>query len=274
MILHASSLRLSPLRAYTGLFAAALVLSGLVARASGGEQSPIDIITADTVYQALPPLKYTYGSSVDLHVINTGSPDEEATVRAELTSFGDANSLLLSGETYHLLQFHFHTKAEHLLDGKAFDMELHLVHEKAGSTDVKDLLVTAVYIEAGDFNPTLEPIFADLPPDSLSPRDITGFDIASLLPHDLSSYRYPGSLTTSPYTEGVQWVVLNEPIHASLEQLHAFETLFPHENLRLPQELDGRVVLTDVESIPEPGSMTLLALGFTALAGRACRRQR
>jgi carbonic anhydrase len=249
--------------------AAVLALSASSFTALGQEQSPIDIITADTVYQALPTLQYAYGSSVDLQVINNGSPSEEATIRANLGSVGAANSLLLSGVTYNLLQFHFHAASEHLLNGHVFDMELHLVHQKEGSIDLNDLLVTGIWIEEGAFNATLDPIFSNLPPDPANPRDLTGFAIASLLPADLSSYRYDGSLTTPPFTEGVQWIVLNEPIEMSHAQIGAFETLFPDENIRHPQDLNGRIVLTDV--VPEPGSVMLLAIGLVAVASRRRR---
>jgi carbonic anhydrase len=38
-------------------------------------------------------------------------------------------------------------------------------------------------------------------------------------------YRYDGSLTTPPCYESVIWSVLQEPLHISLKQLHAFQVL-------------------------------------------------
>ena len=61
-------------------------------------------------------------------------------------------------------------------------------------------------------------------------------------------------------------MVLTEPIEMSHAQIEAFEELFPDENLRHPQSLNGRVVATDV--VPEPGSMSLLLIGVAAFTAR------
>lgn len=76
------------------------------------EQSPIDITSTNAVYSVLPPLQFDYGNSVALTVENTGSPGEEKTIRANVGA-GTHSLLLLSGVNYNLLQFHFHTEAEH-----------------------------------------------------------------------------------------------------------------------------------------------------------------
>ncbi len=55
-----------------------------------------------------------------------------------------------------------------------------------------------------------------------------------------------GSLTTPPFTEGVSWVVLDEPITLSAEQIAAFTALFPEGNTRETQPLNDREILTDV----------------------------
>jgi carbonic anhydrase len=49
----------------------------------GKEQSPIDIVTEKAVEADLPALDFGYEASVSLEVVNTGSPDEEATIRAK-----------------------------------------------------------------------------------------------------------------------------------------------------------------------------------------------
>ena len=66
-----------------------------------------------------------------------------------------------------------------------------------------------------------------------------------LLPDELSSYRYAGSLTTPPFTEGVRWVVLAHRITLSKHQIHAFQELFEEGNSREVQPLNGRKVLSD-----------------------------
>lgn len=60
------------------------------------------------------------------------------------------------------------------------------------------------------------------------------------------SFRYTGSLTTPPFTTGVSWIVLAQPITFSADQMVRFRRLFPHGNSREVQDIDGRTVRTDV----------------------------
>ena len=182
-----------------------LTLSAFAATTS---QSPINFTSASTVYSSLPTLGYNYGTNVGLHVFNNGSPDEDATVKANVTS-GSA-SLALSGSNYNLLQFHFHTHSEHQLDGMEFPMELHLVHQLVGSTGNADLLVTGRWIIDGAENTLLANIFSNLPPDTATSYNLYNFNLSGLLPSSLTSYRYGGSLTTPAYDEGVQGPYIRE----------------------------------------------------------------
>jgi carbonic anhydrase len=64
---------------------------------------------------------------------------------------------------------------------------------------------------------------------------------AGLLPRDFAYYKYLGSLTDPPCTEGVTWFVLKTPREISAERINAFARLYPHD-VRLPQALNGRIV--------------------------------
>ena len=48
------------------------------------------------------------------------------------------------------------------------------------------------------------------------------FDPLSFLPASLKHYRYLGSLTTPPCTEGVKWVVMLEPVTVLDEDMAQF----------------------------------------------------
>ena len=214
----------------------------------GSEQTPIDIRNEDlTFFEDLPALGFSYGTKVTLDVINTGSPGEFATVRAELPNGG--GELTVGGVTYKLLQFHWHTPSEHELNGQKFPMEMHFVHKYEDATLPGGgiLSVVGVWIKAGKENKELKKLFADLPTQPGEHRAVTRFNLTRLLPESLESYRYDGSLTTPPFNEGVRWVVLAEPIEMSAEQIEAFKQLFPEGNAREVQPLNGRIIKTDVE---------------------------
>lgn len=69
-------------------------------------------------------------------------------------------------------------------------------------------------------------------------------DVDRLLPSTRTSYRYDGSLTTPPCSEGVKWVVMTTPIHLSTTQIGAFTSRI-RDNNRPTQPLNGRRVITD-----------------------------
>ena len=64
-----------------------------------------------------------------------------------------------------------------------------------------------------------------------------------LLPSDLSYYNYSGSLTTPPCSEGVNWMVLKNPVEVSAKQVAAFMSVI-HRNVRPVQPLNGREIIS------------------------------
>jgi carbonic anhydrase len=258
------SLKLSPLVLIVPL------LGSPVTQAAGEKQSPIDIRPNNTVFSTLPPLQFNFSSDTALSVVNTGSPDEEKSLRADV-GFG-SGKLMLSGHEWDLAQFHFHTPAEHLLKGVAAPMEMHLVFSENSSSN---LLVVGRWIhESNSVNNTLDPIFSNLPQSTSATLSIEHFNLNTLLPANLESFRYPGSLTTPPFSENVSWINLAQPLDLSRSQIDAFRALFPEGNTRDVQDLNGRLVQTDVPGfappVPEPETyaMLLAGLGLIILAAR------
>jgi carbonic anhydrase len=226
---------------------AGLALTPLVGAAPAGSetetgtaQSPIDLRRSEVTFvHKLSRIHFSYPRHADVTVSNTGSPDEEATVRASVAP--GAAFITVGGTRYDLQQFHWHTPSEHEVNGHRSPMEMHLVHAAADGS----LLVIGVLIKRGRANRTLEPIFDDLPEHAGDTRDVAGVRIDKLLPRHRSSYRYVGSLTTPPFTEGVRWIVLAHPITLSKHQIGAFRELFEEGNSRDVQPLNGRKVLSD-----------------------------
>lgn len=153
-----------------------------------------------------------------------------------------AESLTIGNDTYELVQYHFHNESEHTVKGRHYPMEMHLVHK---APDGK-LAVIGVFIEEGAPNPAFDPIWNNLPnkkgEESHYPN--ANVDVDKLLPTSRASYRYDGSLSTPPCSEGVRWIVMTTPIQLSGEQIKAFTAII-HDNNRPTQPLNGRLVLTE-----------------------------
>ncbi|GLK88824.1 carbonic anhydrase [Pseudomonas turukhanskensis] len=191
------------------------------------QQSPVDIKAGESQRAALPTLDFDYKSS-SADVVNNGH-----TVQVNLP----AGSVLKVGDvSAELLQFHFHAPSEERFDGKTYPMDAHLVHKTADGK----LSVVAVLFEEGNENQALKPILSALPAAGKN-HAIEAFDPALLLPSDRTYYRFMGSLTTPPCSDGVSWQVLRQPVEVSKEQIAAFRALYPM-NARPVQPLNGRVI--------------------------------
>ena len=119
-------------------------------------------------------------------------------------------------------------------------MEMHLVHALATG----ELAVVAVMFDEGKENPKLAKLWKELPQKAGDAIPLKQQDLASaFLPDNLEYYRFNGSLTTPPCTEGVRWIVLKDIQQASRQQIEAFSKLMEHPNNRPVQPQNARVVL-------------------------------
>jgi carbonic anhydrase len=210
-------------------------------------QSPIDLRENEITFaRRLPRIRFAYPRKVDVSLVNTGSPDKEKTVRADVAA--GAAHITISGVRWDLQQFHWHTPSEHELDGEKTPLEMHFVHSRVPDGA---FLVLAVFMQRGKRNRALEPMFRDLPEEENETRDVSGVRLPALLPDERESFRYTGSLTTPPFTEPVDFVVFADPTSVSRRQIGAFQELFPNGNNREVQPLNGREVLSDAEDVFE-----------------------
>ena len=161
-------------------------------------------------------------------------------------NYGGGDTLAIGSDSYQLVQYHFHNQSEHTVAGKHFPMEMHLVHRSSGGK----LAVIGVFIEAGAHNAAFDPIWNNLPKQKgvETHYPAVNVDVDKLLPVNRASYRYDGSLTTPPCSEGVRWIVMTTPIQLSASQIAAFTAII-HDNNRPTQPLNGRPVLTDAVTV-------------------------
>ena len=176
---------------------------------------------------------------VDYHAGPAALLHNRHTVQA---NFAPGSSLISGSHNYTLVQVHFHTPSEEAFNGRHYPMVAHFVHKDADGK----LAVLGVMFENGAANAELGKLIAAAP--KAHTRDgnykMTQIDPSALLPHDLHVYRYTGSLTTPPCTEGVTWHVAIKPVHASKEQIGALHAVMGH-NARPVQPLNGRHLIAD-----------------------------
>jgi carbonic anhydrase len=234
----------------------------------GHSQSPIDIQThglqREGYLKSFDFINYDTVSSKLFTLTNNGHsyqvtmPDN--TVRIQGGGLSDH---------YALEQFHFHwgkddsEGSEHLVNGRAHPLELHLVHYditkyssvSAATADPQGVAVLAVFVDvsesASDLSVELGGLttqFSQVSAEEGETTTTAAFAIDSLLPRNKEYYRYHGSLTTPACNEAVIWTVFTNPIYITQAQMDAFRTLHTDggalllENFRPTQPLYTRTV--------------------------------
>ena len=156
-------------------------------------------------------------------------------------------NLFMAGEVVNeVVQAHLHTPSEHLIDGDAFPVELHVVHrhEEGPGAGRRGYSVVGVLFEFGDPSPVVQAFIDGVPPRGAEAPAGPAFDLAALAPADPAHYRYDGSTTTPPCVEPVHWYVLRERRTVSREQADRLRELHGGANARPVQPLgDRRIVL-------------------------------
>jgi len=195
--------------------------------ANGKNQSPVNIESATDA--DLKDLQFDYEGKV-ISLLNNGHTLQ--------TSLEGSNTLKVDGRAFELKQFHFHTPSENHVDGKEYPLEAHFVHED----EQGNLVVVAVFFKLGESNSTLAKLLQNIPSKDQNIAIKVPFDADALIPSDKEYYRFSGSLTTPPCSEGVRWLVLKDVQSISPEQVKQFANVMG-ENNRPIQALNARLIL-------------------------------
>uniref|UniRef100_A0A7S4NVH1 Carbonic anhydrase n=1 Tax=Guillardia theta TaxID=55529 RepID=A0A7S4NVH1_GUITH len=238
----------------------------------GKKQSPINVVSADLISKAGTDTlgwnipvdsydKYVKGckaSDVDGLEFFNGHTFEVKHVAA---------TMQFQGILYKLSQFHIHTPSEHTIDGEHYDMEIHFVHKTDDPKAKSKIMVVSAFFKAenGQGSPNfIRQLTAVVPrlssePEMLLPIDFAdisqtvmigslthrGADAFSFVPNFKNYLTYSGSFTTPPCSEGVQWVLLRNPIYVYSKDLQVIRSL-EGANARPAQPLNGRHVYSSV----------------------------
>jgi carbonic anhydrase len=241
--------------------------------ASGKSQSPVDVVTGSLKLEA------------SAQTLGWNIPDKSAAQFANLVKGqgGDSAYELYNGHTfqvehidatftynnvvYKLKQFHMHTASEHTIDGKHSDVEMQFVHTTDDASAPNKVLVVGAFfkVQAGQGSPAfMRDLVKAIPKltdvgTAIVPVDFQniaqtvmigslphkGATEAGFTPNFKNYMTYQGSFTTPPCTEGVQWILLRNPVYIYGDDAKALAALMG-DNYRPVQPLNGRVISTSV----------------------------
>jgi len=118
-------------------------------------------------------------------------------------------------------------------------METHYVHRN----EKGELAVLALLHDEGPRSEAWDRLKRVIPKEINKPaayrESLAGIPITRV---DKAYYRYNGSLTTPPCSEGVRWYVLKQSSPISLDQQALYQQ-FIGDDVRGPQPINARVVL-------------------------------
>ena len=196
--------------------------------ASGGGQSPIDISGWQSSDDPTPRCRY--GSAA--RGVQWVGP-------LPMILFERGSELQLGDVVYRLLQVHWHTPAEHTIDGDEFDLELHLVHQNAAD----ELLVVGTLYRVGKADAAIQRLIDATPSTGGEAVAADGLSSTDFAPANDGFYHYSGSLTAPPFSEPVQWYLSRSVGTASQRQVEQLQAVTNGPNARPLQDRNDRSIL-------------------------------
>ncbi|WP_105956406.1 carbonic anhydrase family protein [Apilactobacillus quenuiae] len=189
----------------------------------GKMQSPINLsIDNQNKYKEFLPI------SVDEFYQLNNEIDDGTTIRLN----GMGNATVFNRE-FSFQQIHFHTPAEHTINGKVAPFEIHLVHKN----NIGQTVVVALLVQIGNANASIQEIINNFVPNEEIDVSI---NLTEWIPNLANGFHYSGSLTTPPLTENVEWVIItNSQITVSQNQVDWFAKQFGNNN-RKCQSINNR----------------------------------
>lgn len=242
-----------------------------------GFQSPVNISTTEALLQtqtAADLVRFHYGVWKNVRIENCGR-----SVRLQPPEDAAASDVLFRGRRFTLREVHFHSPAEHLVDGRPAPIAMHCVHMDL-TDDAAPPLVVGVLFEEGAANAELTHLWPAIPMAPSAEPENTSKLLRpfNLLPTDTDLFHYFGSLTTPPCSAAL-WVMCARRMTMSREQIgRLVDAMVDKPNNRPVQPLNGRTILlfpaaTPPREVPQDWQLVLqadsLVIAAAALVGLA-----
>lgn len=154
-----------------------------------GQQAPINL-TSKGAPQA--PFQVHYQPFTG-KVLNNGYK-----VMVNVPTPGAGGYIEIDSERFNLVEFHFHVKSEHTVDGHRFAVEMHLVHQSVKDPDKKAAIGILYQLSDTGANPLVKEVIAAAQPSCGSLSSDIQIDPRQLFPGGTATgtyYYYSGSLT-------------------------------------------------------------------------------
>ncbi|KAI3474609.1 hypothetical protein Pfo_029778 [Paulownia fortunei] len=204
---------------------------------SGTMQSPIDM-SNERVRIISKPEKRNYKVS-NATVKNRGHD-------IQIQWFGDVGSIFINGTEYPLRYAHWHSPSEHTIHGRRYDMELHLVHLNTDPNVKNKIAVIGFFYKIGKPDQFLSKLMTNI--SSIIDKKHEESTLGMIDPNDIKIrskryYRYMGSLTVPPCTEGVIWTINKKVKTVSRDQVKLLREAvhdYAEENARPLQPNNSR----------------------------------
>ncbi|KAJ8756335.1 hypothetical protein K2173_025147 [Erythroxylum novogranatense] len=153
----------------------------------------------------------------------------------------DAGKIISNGTEYKLLQCHWHSPSEHTFNGSRYALELHVVHKSSQG----GIAVVGITYKYGHPDRFLQKLFHHIKSVGKEEKDLGFVNPGDIKFGSRKYYRYIGSLTVPPCTEGVVWTIVKKVRTVSREQVRALRDAV-HDgfevNARPSQLLGGRPI--------------------------------
>lgn len=160
------------------------------------------------------------------------SPSEATKIKKEhnlqIEVFG-RDHLKRGRKEYFIRYIDFHHPSEHLKNGKAYSLEMQVMHK---SLD-EQYLILSYFLDLGEENKNFDHLV-----NFLEQKEVDGeINLSKIIKRD-KLFFYDGSFITPPCKEGVKWYVAKTPVKISKEQMNKIikSAIFTTPNSRPVQD--------------------------------------
>ena len=146
--------------------------------------------------------------------------------------FGPESPILISGSPVDFKQIHFHTPSYHLIEGREYPVEFHVITVPQESGSNPAYLIISILFDIGEHNQFIGELLQKSADKGSTVQQeqfnilLGGRAMVNKTNDNLDGfYHYIGPLATEPYTNSVQWYIARRVFEISPEQLEIIKKM-------------------------------------------------